>query len=360
MPARNEERLLAGSLRALAHQTGLDGRQRDPATFEVLLLLNNCDDDSVGVVRRFTRDHPRTTLHVITRTLPPEQAHIGWVRRALMDEACRRLWGIGRPQGIIASTDSDSHVASDWLAQTQREIERGADAVGGRIFVERPQRNAPASDARLLYLRDLAYHLRAAELEHRLDPDPADPWPRHHQHYGASLAVTAAMYRCAGGMPDVRRLEDLVFYERLLRADARVRHSPTVCVCTTARQAGRTEEGLATQLEDWAEDRRHGRSHLVESVPSIEARLNARRRLRRLWAAVRAGIAPPPGETDALASTLDITPGRLTDELCRPQTFGLLHERVANAQHGIDRWKRQWPLVPVEQAVADLNTRLRG
>ena len=30
-----------------------------------------------------------------------------------------------------------------------------------------------------------------------------DPWPRHYQHFGASLAVTADAYRRAGGLPPV-------------------------------------------------------------------------------------------------------------------------------------------------------------
>lgn len=32
----------------------------------------------------------------------------------------------------------------------------------------------------------------------------ADPWPRHHWHFGASLALTARAYRCVGGLPMVR------------------------------------------------------------------------------------------------------------------------------------------------------------
>jgi len=42
-----------------------------------------------------------------------------------------------------------------------------------------------------------------AELEGWLDPDPADPLPRHHQHFGASLAVTVDAYRRAGGLPSM-------------------------------------------------------------------------------------------------------------------------------------------------------------
>ncbi len=67
--------------------------------------------------------------------MPDGLAHVGHARRLLKDDACHRLLRLGRPRGVIASTDGDSRVAPTWLAATLAEIAHGADAVGGRIVI---------------------------------------------------------------------------------------------------------------------------------------------------------------------------------------------------------------------------------
>jgi hypothetical protein len=71
-------------------------------------------------------------LHVVELMLESDRAHIGWVRKILMDEAYRRLKSIGRNSGVIASTDGDTRVYPTWIAATLAEINSGVDAVGGR------------------------------------------------------------------------------------------------------------------------------------------------------------------------------------------------------------------------------------
>jgi hypothetical protein len=120
-----------------------------------------------------------------------------------MDTAYRRLMSLGKPQGIIASTDGDTQVAPTWIAATRYEIAGGADAVGGGIITDRISRHALSPQAKTCFLQEVGYRSLVAELEFYLDPDPYDPLPRHYQHYGASLAVTAQMYARAGGIPPV-------------------------------------------------------------------------------------------------------------------------------------------------------------
>ena len=50
-----------------------------------------------------------------------------------MDAACERLHAVGRPHGLIASTDADTRVAPDWLARQLEFARGGARAIGGRI-----------------------------------------------------------------------------------------------------------------------------------------------------------------------------------------------------------------------------------
>lgn len=210
VPARNEALNLESTLTALANQIDLEGQKFDLTRYEIILLANNCTDDSAAIARRFAKQHPQLALHVVEKTLPPAEAYIGRVRQILMDEAYRRLMCLGK-RGVIASTDGDTRVTPTWIAATLHEIANGADAVGGRIITDCSGRAMLDPYTRACHLREVGYSYLIAELETYLDANPDDVWPRHYQHYGASLAVTAEMYKQAGGLPPVRTPEDVAF-----------------------------------------------------------------------------------------------------------------------------------------------------
>ena len=353
VPVKDEAGGLAQTLAALAAQTDEEGAALDPGGYEVLVLANNCADETAEVARRFGQRHRRLAVQVAEVTLPPGRANIGTARRLVMDEACRRLMQCGQPRGLILSTDGDSRVAPDWVAQTLAEVARGADAVGGRVLTE----SGPGGDreARRFHLRDAAYLLGLARLEAALDPDPCDPWPRHHQFFGASLAVTAETYCRVGGLPVVPHLEDEALGRALRRLDARVRHSPWVRVWTSARQDGRVGDGLSTTLRVWGEMGRAGVPQIVEQPAAVEARLRARARLPRLWQGER-------DRADGLARALGVPGALLRDGLAAPRRpFGALWDAVEQAHRNDDGpWAWRWPRVDIAQALPDLRARLRA
>jgi hypothetical protein len=362
VPVRDEAELLEVCLKALACQVDFNGRPFSFDRYEVVLLVNNCRDDSAAIARQFSLNYPAFRLHVVERTLPAAEAYIGRVRQLLMDEAYYRLAGLGlagAQKRIIASTDGDTQVSSTWIAATLLEISRGVDAVGGRIVADLVSCAALDACVKKRYLQgDLYYQLRV-ELETYLDAIPHDHWPRHAQHYGASLAVTAQMYRQAGGMPAVRTPEDVAFYRALLGVGARFRHSPLVQVTTSARQTVRTENGFAAQLNEWAAMGQQNQPFLVESAPAIETQLKVRRQLRNLWHRILDGYQHTAKDIASYANTLGINAQWLWGELTQPQTFELLFERIEAHQQQNELWQQQWPLVSLEQAIADLNTRLQ-
>src|SRR5579875_272697 len=135
VPARNEEELLPSCLRALAEQTTPTGSPLSHDSYEIILLINNTTDNSARVAQSFRRLYPSLQLHILERNFRQSHAHIGYVRRLLMDEACRRLELSGSGNGIILSTDSDTQVASNWIVQNLAEFASGADAVAGRIVL---------------------------------------------------------------------------------------------------------------------------------------------------------------------------------------------------------------------------------
>ncbi len=364
VPVRNESQLLEKCLLALANQVDLQEQPLDSSRYEIILLANNCTDASVDIAQRFSSQHPSLRLHIIERLLPPSEAYIGRVRQILMDEAYHRLASLGLAslrgkQGVIASTDSDSFVSRNWIAATLLEISRGADAVGGRITADTTSCKVLDPQVRMRYLLGDRYHQLIAELESYVDPNPNDCWPRHAQHYGASLAVTAQMYYQAGGMPNVRMPEDVAFYRALLRVGARFRHSPLVQVMTSARQTVRTEGGFAAQLNQW-EAMGPQQAFLVESASAIETRLKTRRQLRTLWQSILQGYQHTTKDVVAYANSLVIDEQWLWAELKRPQTLDLLFEHIEEQQQYYGVWQKRWPLVNLKQAIADLNVRLQA
>lgn len=340
VPVRDEAQRLPATLAALA-------AQRDAPVFEVLLLANNCEDDSAAIARRFAAARPGFALHVHACRFAPQEAHVGHARRLLMDTAAARLAAAGAPGGgVIASTDGDSRVAPDWLGATLREIDRGADAVGGRLLADRDVAHDPA--AQRWQRLDLLYRLTRARLEGLLDPDPADPWPRHHQHFGASLAVRADAYRAVGGLPCVRWLEDEALVDALRRADRRIRHSPAVRVVTSSRREGRVDVGLSWQLREW--DRACGeRPELeVDDAAALLRETKARAHLRVLWR-TRPSAADPGWS--AVAQALMTEAPALRDATLAAPAFGALWAPLQAAAAATAAPPRR---LPVRAALAEL------
>jgi Glycosyl transferase family 2 len=355
VPVKDEARNLPETLAALAAQTSLNGLPLDCQRYEIIVLANNCTDESAAIARQFAAAHSGLVLHVAELTLPPAKSYIGYVRKLLMDEAYDRLMSLGRRRGIIASTDGDTQVATTWIAATIQEINSGVDAVGGRILTDRHSRHELSPQARTCFLQEVGYRSSIAQMESHLDPDPCDPLPRHFQHYGASLAVTAEMYAKAGGLPSVRTPEDEAFYQSLLRVDARFRHSPIVRVTTSARATGRSPVGLASQLSKWTQ--MSGNTAMkVEPAAAIVDRFGSRRKLRHLWHKLWAGFQVAHPELEQLASKLGVSDVWLLAEFDRSPTFGRLWERVT--QHQQQHSPPCWQPIEIQTAICDLRQQI--
>ncbi|GAC1645239.1 MAG: glycosyltransferase [Herpetosiphon sp.] len=358
IPARDEAQYITNTLRSLFDQRDVDGTAFDRRRFEVIVLANNCSDETAMLVRSFAAAHPDLALHLVEKTLPPTMAVIGHARGILMDEAYRRFAYLGRPRGIIASTDADTVAAPTWVASIVSEMARGVDVVAGRIVTDSCDRAALNPATRAYHLKDVGYRHLIAELEGLLDGVPWDRWPRHHQHFGANLALTAEIYGRAGGVPRLHTLEDVALYEKLGRVDARIRHSPAVRVTTSARCFGRTEIGLASQIKLWNDMGIVRDKYLVESAQAAEHRFTTRRTLRGIW---QQGLHRTPAWNSiaaAVAEACGVSVPWLTQTIGQARSFGDLAYVISYYQRNSDAWRERWPLVPVETAIADLRVRL--
>ncbi|MEJ7861853.1 MAG: glycosyltransferase family A protein [Pyrinomonadaceae bacterium] len=353
LPVRNEAEFLPKNLESFARQIDLNNRPFDSKLFEIIVFLNNCDDDSAEFARRWQRKNRHLNVYVAEAKIRPENANIGFVRRLLMTEANERLRRNRTKGGVILTTDADTTVAPNWLAANLREIKNGADAVGGRILIKADELKKMSPKARRFHLLDTDYRLLTAEIEARLDYVAHDYMPRHHQHFNASFAVTTAAFARAGGVPRVRFLEDVAFYQALLRVDARFRHSPKVTVETSSRQCGRTEMGLSTQLKEWKIMGEKGDELQVESVKAIEERIRLRKSLRFLWRkAKRYHVFR--SEISSVSDKLLVSENFVSNQLNAAQTFGSLYEKILREQAIIGEWAKKFPDAEAEQSLFHL------
>lgn len=364
IPAKDEAHHLPATLAALAAQTELAGTPLPSDSFEVIVLANNCLDATAAAVRHAAARHPGLALHVAELQLPKDLAHVGQARRLLMDAAAQRLAATAGPQGLILSTDADTLAAPDWLAACRAEVAAGAAAVGGRILT-RPAAPAPdllADEAdylaplavRRTQLRDATYQLLRNQLECLLDPCASDPWPRHHQHFGASLAVTVAAYHQVGGLPVVRYLEDEALWRALCRHGLPVRHSPRARVSTSARQQGRVEVGLSWQLREWATQAHEQREPEVECPRQLAGLWQARHEMRACW---EKRCQPTPAGFREWALLLGVQAGEMHEKLHAAKSFGEFWDWVlgTRASVGFHRECR----MPLGEALAWLRQAVR-
>jgi hypothetical protein len=212
--------------------------------------------------------------------------------------AMERAFALAPNNSVLLSTDADAIPRQDWVEANLCAIASGADVVGGHI-VGNKQEEASLGPG---FVRRAARHLYYAKLVDRLtslvDPLPHDPWPRHSDHTGASLAVRSEVYAAVGGMSVLPFREDVAFVERVCRAGYRLRHPLNVQVTVSARLDGRAAGGMSDCLKTWLAAEEGGVPHLVEDPQRMIFRMRHRQshglapRAIRLPAAE--GIVQPP------------------------------------------------------------------
>lgn len=292
IPVKNEAERLPSCLQALAAQEGVDFDD-----VAVLLLLNNCTDATLDVVRDLAPTLPfRLEVHSVELDAP--RANAGWARRLAMDAAAR----IAAPDGVLLTTDADTRVHCDWVEANLREIARGMDAVAGYVMADPMElMELPPSILERGRL-EWEYQQLVAELDARVDCEEHDPWPRHNQNCGASATVTLRAYRLIGGLPPRPVGEDRALFEMIRRIDGRIRHSLDVQVETSARTDGRACGGLADEIR-LRTDPDHPCDEALEVAVATLRRAQWRTELRQAWSG---------GRIDALAeiwsSKLKISP----------------------------------------------------
>jgi hypothetical protein len=282
IPARNEERLICATLDALAAQTTSDGTPLNRGLFDVIVFANNCTDATAQAARTFAALQPRLAISVVSGQLPPGRAHVGMARKLVMDLAASRFLAAGMHRGLVATTDADTLVEADWIANILLES-KNVDAVAGHVTIGEGDLATLLAPVRFLYARERAYRRTLAEVSSALDPLSYDPAPRHASFVGASFAVASDTYVAAGGVPALPFLEDRGFFEALCRIDARVRHSLRVRAQTSGRRISRVDGGFGSFVDELHLRGASGETFFVEHPQATLDELEMRAILRRAW-----------------------------------------------------------------------------
>jgi hypothetical protein len=233
IPARNEAERISTCLASLAAQRGAP-------PFGVVVVANNCNDATASIARSFAG---ALAITVIETMPPPPLAHAGYARRLACEHAARLI----APDGVLLTTDADTILPPDWIAANIAAL-AGVDAVAGRAVIDPDEARLIPSHLHALDALECAYAALLDEIAALLTPLPHDPWPRHDEHSGASIAVRLPAYHAAGGVPAIPTGEDRALFAALAANGARIRHAPEVWVTVSGRLEGRAAGGMADTI----------------------------------------------------------------------------------------------------------------
>ena len=302
VPVKDEAERITDCLLALARQDGpLPG---------VVLLVNDTTDATMAVVSEIasSMDMP---ISAIEHRFKPGEGSAGAARRLAMMHADR----LAPEPAPLLCTDADGRVAEDWVSRNLHHLRLGADAVFGRTVIDPLDATQIPPGLHEADRQECAYADALDEIAHWIDPDPNDPWPRHVEHSGASIAVARNTYRQTGGIPGVPLGEDRAFAAALRMIDARVRHATDVTVEVSGRIMGRAAGGMADTIRRrlLAPD-----PFLDDALEPVAARVNRllrRRALRSSCAAERRPFGIVWAAAETRHPSIPVAVGDLTAEM---------------------------------------------
>lgn len=242
VPARNEASRFPRLLAALA-------AQEVPGTIPVVLVLNNCGDESRPVAKALRGAlASRLDLHIDTHEFPADRANAGAARRRGFGIALELLHKA--PDGLIISTDADATPPPSWLAEILRTSRSPRDIIGGRLRLD--SGGGPFTATHALWHAWAEYWRLVREIEDAIDPRDWDPPPRHGDHTGASLAISTALYRETPGIRELAVGEDVTLVSDAVQAGGLLKHPSSVWTRVSDRTSSFVAGGMATALAGYA------------------------------------------------------------------------------------------------------------
>lgn len=214
VPAHDEQAMLPAclaSLRVAARHPALRGVE-----VHLVPVLDACSDDSGEVAPGAVEVRAR---------------NVGVARAAGFAAVLAREAGRPDDQLWLATTDADSTVPPDWLAEQLRLAARGAEVVAGTVVVQ-------------------DWSQQPAPVRARFARSYGTPQLGHRHVHGANLGLSAAAYVDAGGVPPLALAEDQALVDALRVRARRLVATGRIPVETSGRRESRTVGGFADHLRE--------------------------------------------------------------------------------------------------------------
>lgn len=229
VPVHDEEACLARCLEAVDAAGAASGLAA--GAVQVVVALDCCTDASAAIaVAHQGRAILPTTIVTIGAS------NVGAARATGVASALDQLPVLDRSAIWLATTDADSQVPINWLADQLDLAAAGAEAVAGLVAVD-DWSDHPAH----VPVRFSRQYARAS-LRHE---------PHGHVH-GANLGVRADAYLAVGGFPELASSEDVALWRALGEAGHRRVATRAIVVTTSARSKARAPSGFAARLRSLA------------------------------------------------------------------------------------------------------------
>ncbi len=216
VPAHDEQVLLPACLASLRIAA------RHPALRHVAVhlvpVLDACSDDSGEVA---------------PGGLEVQARNVGVARAAGFAAVLAREAGRPPEQLWLATTDADSAVPPDWLAEQLRLAASGVEVVAGTVRVD-------------------DWSQQPAVVRSRFAATYGTPQLGHLHVHGANLGMSAAAYGDAGGVPPLALAEDQALVDALRSRARRLVATGRIPVTTSGRRESRTSGGFADHLRELA------------------------------------------------------------------------------------------------------------
>lgn len=293
IPAKDEEARLHACLDA----AGVAIRTARDMTVGIVLVVNNTSDATAVCAFDWAVAQGVVPFVLIDCAFPAAVAGVGAARRLGLDAACVHL----APHGALLTTDADTLVRDDWVVRNLADLHE-ADLICGTVLCRPDEARALPTKIAAHGSAESDYLSASVRLVARLDPQPHDPAPAHHNAAGASMAVSRRVYEAVGGLPMLPLGEDRAFAELVDAHDFRIRFSAVAIAETSCRMTGRTRGGMAGALRARAFQPDPFADEWIEAADTLALRHGLRGRLRALWPdahGLHAAIADALGQLHA-------------------------------------------------------------
>jgi len=214
IPAYNEPDLIS-SLKALANC------EQPACDVEIITVLNYSEDASKEIVRnsrktieqveQWSKENSRPGVKFLTiwaGGLKKKFAGPGLARKIGMDEAVRRIYQVGKQNGLVVSFDADCSCDTNYLVEIYNLFISKKDFNGCAVYYE----HYPLQQE-----NHLTGHIINYELHLRYYSDALQfagyPYPYH--TIGSTMVVTAKAYIAVGGMNRRKAGEDFFFLQKI-------------------------------------------------------------------------------------------------------------------------------------------------